>query len=73
MQNFAVMRPVNRGTLDVTKWNDDMFLVQMAWQSLIAENIRIYVIFTHQWYLFFALEVVHFKKKPKIYSLTKES
>lgn len=62
MQNFAVMWPVNRGTLDVTKCNNDVYLLQMTWHFLIAGNIRIYVILLLQWYLFFDLEVVHFKK-----------
>lgn len=41
MGNFAVMWPVNRATLDMAKWNNDMFVLQMTWQFLIPEDIRI--------------------------------
>lgn len=55
-----------------TKWTDDVFLLQMTWQWLIAKSIRIYVNLTLQWGLVLCLKFFGSKKLKNCY-LTKGS
>ena len=56
-----------------TKWTDDVLLLQMTLQWLIAKCIRIYVNLILQGYLFFMLEVLWFKKVKERFPNQRES
>lgn len=69
----AVMWTVNRGALDMTRWNNETFILQMTLQFLIAEDIRIYMILILYWCLFFALEILNLQKSQRNILLQKRA
>lgn len=69
----AVMWTVNREALDMTRWNNETFILQMTLQFLIAEDIRIYMILILYWCLFFALEIFNLQKSQRNILLQKRA
>ena len=56
-----------------SKWTDDVLLLQMTLQWLIAKCIRIYVNLILQGCLFFMLEVLRFKNVKELFPDQRES
>lgn len=65
MQNSTVMWSVSTGTLDMTKWSNDMFLLQMTLHLLTVECIGIYVELILQGCLILTHEVLQLKRDQR--------